>query len=76
MLTHQLLNCLSRRLPEENPSNSLHCFLYRLGTDHIENTASIIYDTFLLFVAQQRKALFILLAKNFSSRECVYLAVP
>jgi hypothetical protein len=30
-LTHQLLNCLER-LPDESSQNSLHCFLYRLGT--------------------------------------------
>jgi hypothetical protein len=32
-------------------SKSLHSFLYKLGTDNIENTASIVDETYLLLVA-------------------------
>jgi hypothetical protein len=40
--------------------------------NHIENTASIVDETCLLLVAKQWKALFLLLAKNFSSQERVF----
>jgi hypothetical protein len=42
---------LSFRIYAGPRQRGLHCFLYKLGTDHIENTASIVDETSLLLIA-------------------------
>jgi hypothetical protein len=39
------------RAPLGPMANSIHCFLYRLGTEHVKNTVSIVDETSLLLVA-------------------------
>jgi hypothetical protein len=64
-----LLNVMVLFLGRFDKNLSKQSFLYRLGMDNTENTASIVDETCSLLVAQQRKTFFLLLAKNFSSRE-------